>query len=270
MRLRKTFAVALAAALILGLCGCAGKDWLHMEDNQLYTGFEPVTPDYVPRYHQEQADGHVTASAWPAAMAQRSDLLPDFGLTTVVRQLSGGAGFKYKEVGGELSAGNYEVIIDQFRFRTEDGDADDGTCDDNSNATSCQMRIEKVRIGVGVRIIAHITVAKAGATIGSLTGIGGNATLENISGTVSAYSYGILPVPIDFRALAANATLKEGIIPAILSSAAGVLDKMQAADIHLIEPRVFAIKRFKPVSETQTAETEVRKKRAVLKLLRKR
>jgi len=170
----------------------------------------------------------------------------------VVRQLSGGVGFTYKAVGGELSGGNYEVIIDQFRFRTEDGDTDDGVCD-NSNATACQMRIEKVRIGVGVRIIAHITVAKAGAKLGSLTGIGGNATLENISGTVSAYSYGVLPVPIDFRALAANATLKEGLIPAILNSAAGMLEKLQATEIHLIEPRVFAIKRFKPVSETQTA-----------------
>jgi|GEM_PF-2121550 len=269
MRLRKTLAAALAATLVLGLCGCAGKNWLHMEDNQLYTGFEPVTPEYVPRYHQEQVDGSVKASAWPAAMAQRSDLLPDFGLTTVVRQLSGGVGFTYKAVGGELSGGNYEVIIDQFRFRTEDGDTDDGVCD-NSNATACQMRIEKVRIGVGVRIIAHITVAKAGAKLGSLTGIGGNATLENISGTVSAYSYGVLPVPIDFRALAANATLKEGLIPAILNSAAGMLEKLQATEIHLIEPRVFAIKRFKPVSETQTAETEVRKKRAVLNLLRKR
>jgi len=258
-------AVLLTAAL---LGGCGGKNWGAAADEQLFAAFEPVDPEFAPRYTEEQFDGTLKSDRWPDETAKVRALLPDFGMTTTVKQFTGNMEVRYKVVAGHLNGGNYEVTMDLFRFRPEDGEPEDGKCD-NSASADCKAVIQKVRIGVGVRVIAHISVAEAGAKLAGLTSFGANASLENMSGTVSAYSYGIDPVPLDFKALAAAAPLDKGVLATILKGAADILDKLQADNVKL-KPHLFAIKRLRPVTEPQTADAEVRKTNSVLHFFKRK
>jgi len=255
-------------ALALGLSASTGgrHPSEQLPGSYLFNGFEPVDPEIVPWYIDSASNGTAARRAWPSNPEELRALLPDFAMTTTVKQYTGTMEVRYLKGFGTLDAGLYEVIIDIIRFRPEDTLLDNGTRGDAADEEGL-MRIQKARVGVGVRIIARINVANAGTDITGLTSLGAKGSFGNMHGTVSAYCYGVQPLPIDFKALAEESDLSRGLLRAIMHAAGDVQSRIDLHHVRLT-PHIFSIKRAKPPSGALSADEEAREARRVHDLLR--
>lgn len=255
-------------ALALGLSASSGKKYSpeQLPGSYLFNGFEPVDPEIVPWYIDSASNGTAARRAWPSNPEELRVLLPDFAMTTTVKQYTGTMEVRYLKGFGTLDAGMYEVIIDIIRFRPEDTMLDNGSRGCAADERGL-MQIQKARVGVGVRIIARINVANAETDITGLTSLGAKGSLGNMHGTVSAYCYGVQPLPIDFKALAEEGNLSRGLLRAIMRAAADVQSRIDLHNVRLT-PHIFSVKRLKPPSGALNADDEAREAHRVHELLR--
>ncbi|MDR3641079.1 MAG: hypothetical protein P4L39_07130 [Humidesulfovibrio sp.] len=269
MRAVMTAIAIFVAVLVLGLgAGTIENRSEQLPGSYLFNGFEPVDPEIVPWYVNSDSNGTAERRAWPTNPQELRDLLPDFAMTTTVKQYTGAMEVRYLKGFGALDAGKYEVVMDIVRFRPEDAITDEDLCEDTADK-NCTTLIQKVRVGVGVRIIARISVAKAGTEIVGLTSLGAKGDLSNLNGTVSAYCYGVQPVPIDFKMLAEGGNLSKGLLQTILHAASDVQGRIDLQSVRLT-PHIFSVKRLRPPGDTMNATGEASESRLVHKLLRER
>ena len=195
--------------------------------------YRPVDPVYVSTYQtlaniDETGRIKYKEIAWPSTkQADVNPLLPNHSASVVTfrRNVSGGLTYSPASVSGEK--GDYRVVMDYMKYR------DEPIVDSEGNV------LGNGRVGVGLRLVAELSTAKADLNLGSLLIIGVNAKLGYLKGSLYVNVIGMDSSDIT-NLIPLSSVIDETAIQAALQSLAAVKSKIHE-DATLLTPHVVAV-----------------------------
>jgi hypothetical protein len=200
-----------------------------------YLGYQPIAPapaSKVKIYNSETK--RMKEVFWESLTdtEHKRRLLPLQTAQFSMRRINASGQVTYLVSSLSAEVGSYEVIMDYMKYRVEDAYGEDGDYIGNS------------RVGVGLRIKALVDTKKSDLNLGSITAIGLQASIGNISGGISVDVIGIDSESVT-NLIPLTSKIDETAIQSALQALASIKSKLWETDI-TITPHVVAISQSKP------------------------
>lgn len=195
--------------------------------------YRPVNPVFVSTYQtiaNIDQTGRINYKevAWPSTkQADVNPLLPNHSASVVTFKRNVSGGLTYLPASVSAEKGDYRVVMDYMKYRDEPIVDSDGKVLGNG------------RVGIGLRLVAEISTAKADLNLGSLLVIGVNAKLGYLKGSLYVNVIGMDSSDIT-NLIPLTSVIDETAIQAALQSLAAVKSKIHD-NATLLTPHVVAV-----------------------------
>lgn len=242
----KDLCLIVVMSLALGGCGLPksspsssspGRD-----NSYIFNDFEPVTPEIIPAYTDYSAFPLTKPTKWPKDSAAIRSLLPEFAIHTVVKQHIGGSKFRYLTGEAKLEAGQYVIIMDTVRFRTERVDSSSAVC---SGQPDCTAALEMIQIGVGARLVVEVDVVDSSVNTGSLLPLGIELNGKGASGRLKLTTIGVVPKKTSLVPPVLTLKVDDSSVQSMLQAMSVLISKIDDDGVELT-PHIVGVKSAAP------------------------
>lgn len=219
----------LSIVVLLTGCRGSGQKLTGTEENEFkgYIPVEPIPIDVVSAY--DQATGTYRNVLWASlSSAEKLALLPLQTAEVSVRKLDVTAGGKFLSSSASVSKGSYEVVMDYMKYLVDTLKSPD------------DVYLGNRRIGIGVRMTARVKTEKADLNIAGLGPLTAEATMGNLSGSLSVNVIGIDSRDVT-NLIPITSQLDQTSIQAALQALAAVKTKMWDTSATVVTPHVVAV-----------------------------
>lgn len=249
--MKRILALLLVLAVTAGAAGCAQVRpespslqpvTTQQGDNATVLGYRPIEPLPVDEVtYFDKKEGRIVRKNWGALTHnQTMALLPNQTAEVSVRKESYGGKLSYMPASISGEAGSYAVTLDYMKYRVEE------LLDD-------KQYLGDGRVGIGLRIKATVKTTKANLNLGGLLGLGLEASLNNLSGSISVNVMGMDAASIT-DLLPITATIDQTSIQNTLQALAAVKAKMWEPNT-TITPQLLSVVQAK-AEAVETVQTK--------------
>jgi hypothetical protein len=168
--------------MLVFACGCRNSFPVTTIDSDQYLGYIPIDPLPVAKVRVYDPDLNLNKEVYWKSIKDNDlirSLLPLQSAQVAISKIE--ASGKVNYTGASLSGdvGSYKVIMDYMKYRIADAYDKNG------------QYLGSGRIGIGLRIKAELVTSKANLNLGSISAIGLEANMNNLSGGISIDIIGI-------------------------------------------------------------------------------
>jgi hypothetical protein len=194
-----------------------------------YVDFIPQDPLPSPKITYYDSTGQQVTKSWTQLNNQQiRNILSNTHAQISVGKFDGSGNLTYLVAKATAAVGTYRVIMDYCDYVDE-------TVSDPTGQV-----IGQGRVGVGLRLTADVTTTSANVNLGSLLALGVAASVNQVKGTMTVDSIGIV-LAGSAGPILTNATIDETGVQKTLESIAVIQSKI-ADTTTVLDPQLLAVK----------------------------